>query len=533
MSSYLEIRDYFASKDCKLLTTLDEFVENKMGCNSNFRIIGACGCEKMCWLRNLKYNGNGHVCRYCATGQQKFSYQIAKNFFESKGCQLLTTHDGYLDNKMNSNSDYRIIGLCGHEKMCRYDNLKFQDKGAICGLCARKAVEDRVIYDRYDEICQKLSEKGCQLSMTCDEFVAAGMSKISKLPILSKCGHENIITFNHIDQYDCGVYCKVCSKMNTRINSSSTYDYVENTSSSAIIERDGVQIIRSKIRGRFDVKKLKEGTRADIVVRPIEVVDDMWLPIQVKTTAKFNEKYKYYRFSSRKVYENMIICCISLADTKIWVFDDKYKLNKTITIYDGPKCKYKNNLVSNLLEHMIKLYHQCKNVLIQFLNIDVPTSKTLLVEMYWRNFREQKLSFLNFRYPDIDGCVTDFYINNFKIQEKTALFSQAARTWYVSLSKTKGTYRDKNGKKRRNVVNYDRGDNDFYWLNVKDNNTFYIIPEHDLCQKRYINERSDKKLHQRFNLYPNNYYSDDKWTNSYRFRYDDLNVDKLKSLFYV
>jgi hypothetical protein len=78
-----------------------------------------------------------------------------------------------------------------------------------------------------------------------------------------------------------------------------------------------------------------------------------------------------------------------------------------------------------------------------------------------------------------------------------------------------------NGKKKRQ--SYNKGDNDFYWLNCKDTMLFYIIPENILIKEGYI-ENSDGKLK---NLIISKTNKKTFWTKEYLFDYDNLDKEKL------
>ena len=43
-----------------------------------------------------------------------------------------------------------------------------------------------------------------------------------------------------------------------------------------------------------------------------------------------------------------------------------------------------------------------------------------------------------------------------------------------------------------NNIPYDKGDNDFYWINLYDYETFYIIPEKILIDKQIISTETKK-----------------------------------------
>ena len=83
----------------------------------------------------------------------------------------------------------------------------------------------------------------------------------------------------------------------------------------------------------------------------------------------------------------------------------------------------------------------------------------------------------------------------------------------------------KNGK--QNQIQYDIGDNDFYWLNCDNKKTFFVVPEKILIDKGVVGNRIDKKsiflkitikevLHKISN-----------WLQPYMFDYENIDKDRL------
>jgi hypothetical protein len=109
-------------------------------------------------------------------------------------------------------------------------------------------------------------------------------------------------------------------------------------------------------------------------------------------------------------------------------------------------------------------------------------------------------------------------IDNFKIQEKVGARSKDTNSIVFSLHKNNGKA---DGK--RQLTCYKKGDNDFYWLNLPDKKHFYVIPEQILIDQKYID--TIKKTTLTINL------NAKSWASSYKFDYDNLDENKLKTLF--
>ncbi len=64
--SYEEIKKTFEDKECKLLTTKDEFIENDMNASSKYNIISSCGHNNSeCLYYSFKNRGSGILCKDC------------------------------------------------------------------------------------------------------------------------------------------------------------------------------------------------------------------------------------------------------------------------------------------------------------------------------------------------------------------------------------------------------------------------------------------------------------------------------------
>jgi hypothetical protein len=64
--SYEEIRKHFEENECKLLTTKEEFINNKLSTNSKYSIVASCSHQiDNCWYNMFKNRGSGKICKKC------------------------------------------------------------------------------------------------------------------------------------------------------------------------------------------------------------------------------------------------------------------------------------------------------------------------------------------------------------------------------------------------------------------------------------------------------------------------------------
>ena len=194
---------------------------------------------------------------------------------------------------------------------------------------------------------------------------------------------------------------------------------------------------------------------------------------------------------------------------------------KTIGI--AKKSKYNiyevnvDNITTKLEEYYTTVNTFCFDIL------DLPTSDTQKQEQQFRKMREKKIDFIEFTNNDIEGLVYDFMINNKKFQEKVGTVTHNnPNSFSFNLSKNVGRV---NGKCTHGC--YEKGDNDFYWLNCK-NNLFYVIPEHVLIKRGFVGIDCITKK-----LYVSTTNVNTSWCNDYLFDYENIDKEKLLNIINV
>jgi hypothetical protein len=146
-------------------------------------------------------------------------------------------------------------------------------------------------------------------------------------------------------------------------------------------------------------------------------------------------------------------------------------------------------------------------------NIQTPITKCCQIEQKFCQLRESKLPNIQFEQPKINQSVYDFKVNNYKIQEKTAIMRKDRSSYNMCM-----ITKNKNGN---NNIPYDSGDNDFYWINLQDNETFYIIPEQIFIERQIISTET-KKGKKYISFAAKN-----TWLNEYKFNYNEENVNEI------
>jgi hypothetical protein len=183
------------------------------------------------------------------------------------------------------------------------------------------------------------------------------------------------------------------------------------------------------------------------------------------------------------------------------------------------KSKYSNFEISikNMVEKFNTFYETFPKY--NFNIINTPISECQQLEYEYLKYREEKIN-LDFIYSDKQGLVYDFILNKFKVQEKVGNIKKNKKGTLFGLHKNNGKI-----NKIHEFTSYKTGDADFYWLNAPNKKNFYIIPENELIERKYIDVDKKKSIY----LNPE---SDEKpWSKPYLFDYTKPDLDKIKSLF--
>lgn len=374
---------------------------------------------------------------------------------------------------------------------------------------------------KFNNVKKSFEDKNCQLLTTEEEFneIQKEISefnkksnfKIRKFPkfeYIASCGCQNIVYYNVFLNRGTGTLCPNC----TKIKNSNTKKEENIGIINIKTEFDCIQYFTELVKNNFIIKKNFDGCKSDISYKPINITDDLFCGIQVKTTNRLNRDYN---FNLDNKYDNLLILCISLIDKRMWIIPyEKVNNIKKITI--GLK-KSKYNIYEltkdNINEKLNELYLITNKY--NFEILDIPVCIYQLREKEYRIFREEKIDFIKFENNEMEGQVFDFKGNNKKIQEKVGGFSNYKKSYSFELCKSNGKINGKISSK-----SYEIGDNDIYWLNCEGKKYFYVIPEKILIEKKYIGNYNKKVL-------LCNPLDNTKWYNEYLYYYDNINKEKL------
>jgi hypothetical protein len=370
----------------------------------------------------------------------------------------------------------------------------------------------------YEDVKAEFAKHECQLLTTLEEWTEKQKNKDKsgnvKYKYIASCGHEHEVFYNVFKSRGTGRLCPKCQS--AKQASEQKKHMAVNPLEGLETEHSCIKHIIENSSATFTVRKLFDGCKADLAIRPIDISEDKWVGIQVKST-KSIYKDNYFSFHiMKKDYTDVHVLCMSLKEKKMWLFP--YEIVKgLIKLSIGNKSsKYDAYEIENLHNSLKNCYSSEK--VFKFDELNTPICIFQQRELHYRILREAKIDFLDFEYPGLEGTVYDFKINDMKIQEKVGGIGQK-NNHIFHLCKNNG--RDSNGKRLQSC--YAQHDSDYYWLNLPDKNIFFVIPEDELIDRNLIGKTNKAKSI--FSIAMANISK--QWYHKYMFTYNDIDKEKL------
>jgi len=363
----------------------------------------------------------------------------------------------------------------------------------------------------YETIKETFENEGCKLVTTEEEMIINKMKSASKYKIIASCGHpvENCLYYI----FKCrktGKICKECLNKKRSEHCTNLNKETDGNSYSLQIEAQSIQLIKKYVNENIQLRVSPECCDADVAIRDTTCKDNKWLPIQVKSTLRGS--YNIYSFGLNRNYNDMIVLFICINEEKFWIIHGNTIPDRIKLSIGMKKSKYNEYQVdkSELSKKLLEFYNLLQTDTIE--NIQKPLTEKCEKEQEFRKLREIKLDKIDFEYPEVNQCVYDFKINNYKIQEKTAFLKKQRNYFMVMFLKNKNGFHNNP---------YEVDDNDFYWVNLPDKETFYVIPERVLIVKQIIsygNRKGKKCL---------SFAEQNTWLNDYKYSYNTYNINEI------
>ena len=377
----------------------------------------------------------------------------------------------------------------------------------------------------YENVIEEFNKRNCKLLNTKDEYteiLKSAKKTMYKLNYIASCGHNHIVFYNVFKSRGTGIICPSCK---TKEIGNNIKEKMKNNELSKInnIEQEYSFILKfcELIHHNFEVIKAFDGCNIDLIFKPKNIIEDKWVGIQVKTT---NVRHLTYSFHINNIYKDCLLLFYCNEDESMWLMPENIIENQTKVSIGYKKSKYNIYKVNKdiISDRLNEYYYNTSKF--NFEKLDTPNCIYQQREKEFRKFREEKINFIKFDYNNMEGTVYDFKIRNFKIQEKVTKMSKD-NTCIFSLCKNNGT---KNGK--QNQIQYDIGDNDFYWLNCDNKKTFFVIPEKILIDKGLVGNSINKKSKMFKITIKEVLHKMSSWLQPYMFDYENIDKERLLSI---
>jgi hypothetical protein len=369
----------------------------------------------------------------------------------------------------------------------------------------------------FENIINEFNNRNCKLLTTLVEFNTIRSYSISnnyKLNYIASCGHIHTVFYNVFKFRGTGIICPTCKNIE---NGNNIKNKIKNNEISKLQnikqEFNCIHIITELLDKEFYIIKGFDGCNVDLIFKPKYIIDDMWVGIQVKTT----NRHLTYSFHINNTYKNCLLLFYSFEDNKLWLIPENIILTTKVSIgYKKSKYNIYNVDICNIISKMHELYKITTKFVFDVLN--TPTNIYQQREQEFIKYRKTKIDYIVFDYDGMEGTVYDFKIGNLKVQDKITTLNN--NICCFQLCKNNGTI-----NKKQNQIQYDIGDNDLYWLNCDNKQTFFVIPEKILIDKQLIGNNIIKKFIKIKIQLP--FHKNSRWLYPYMFDYNNIDKDRL------
>lgn len=364
-------------------------------------------------------------------------------------------------------------------------------------------------FTTYEKVKGFITSNECELLTSEHDYTGTK----GKIFVKYKCGHEGETTFNLVYR-KCTNICASCVHESYKKDS-----YAEQEKAPLMSVQEGLvrQTIETHLTNNgFEVAKTHEACLADLIVKPKGSTNNMWLPVQLKTSVRKNTAQ--HSFNRIHKYKGMLLLLIYFEDfklEKIWLMNGSLFTNQqTLTMGKvNSRYSYYEIGLDDLPQTIHRAYESTSynNLPLTLQSTEAwntPSSPANRTEHIHRMKRESLLSgYFKFTYPQVDGCITDCYIDGVKIQDKPLVTCP------------RGFCNVRFGR------SYFVGDNDLYWVYSSGGSQFFIFPQTLLMEIGLFDTSSG---HSQTNLYigrlDNNNYE------NYMFDYNNLDIPRLQEI---
>ena len=424
-----------------------------------------------------------------------YNYENLILFASKYNCQLIDSKD-----KIDTKPDYfEVLSRCGHNCITKFNKFIKKKIGIYCYDCVEKLnnLNNSILFECCNLSCNKKFIPTIESYIFCSKFCQ--FSRIQKNETKNK----------------------ISLTLKNKIKKSSEIKYPDNYSN--ILHSYGNEYIRNLLEKKIKLYLTNRNCSYNTLLKPLLSENNKWLPIEIKySNIVFNSNYY---FSLKNNYKNIVLLFVHIENKKYWLFPPNI-LNISTRFKINPNFKYSEYLVleSELSNKIIEYYNKYNEILLESTQeIVKPTCKASgQIESTYINIRIKAIDFINFEKPISNFLPYNFIINGYKVQEVVCFICGLTKgNNYLIASISKSI----EGK----TVPFEYEDNHFYWLNERDENTFYVVSRDIMLEKGYIRDYRNKGK-TRINISTNH-----SWLNNHFFQYSTIknedNKNKLLKLF--
>jgi hypothetical protein len=372
---------------------------------------------------------------------------------------------------------------------------------------------------KYEKIKNSFDHNGCKLLTTKEEIDILSKPASAKYKYIASCGHEHIVYYNVFISRNTGILCPLCISAKNAILSKNRMEKYGKLHCLQL-ELNCINYFKNIISDCFTAIKAFDGCKADLIIKPKNIIEDKWLGLQFKTCSYPSNGYWFHNSNN---YIDCLIICMCWEDKKIWIIPNE-DINHLTKISIGlKKSKYDKYEVTMeiLINKLLQMYKIIPTH--SFDKHDMPICIYQQREKEYYRYRESKINFLKFDYNDMEGLVYDFKIGNKKVQEKIGGKNNTKEySFSFTMCKNGGNQTQKQ---------YDVGDNDIYWLNCDDYKYFFVIPELIMINLGYIGNIEGLSLKKILKINPIKKNKLTELLQEYLFDYENMDKERLINLF--
>jgi len=371
------------------------------------------------------------------------------------------------------------------------------------------------------------------------------IEKTQIVDLISKCGHNTITTMNKLIKKKIGIYCNNCMDLinNTTnfmvccsnskckkifISSPTSFLFcskfcsyskslkdatkkkisesnsliMKNMKTYNLIEllNDGNKYVKNLINEHFEYEITNRCCSYNHIIKPKnnnpqsnnnENENDNinfspnWLPIKT-LYSNCSDDYNYF-FSLKKNNTSQILLCINILHNKIWLFPPNVITYCTkLKISKNKSDKYNDYLIlpNEFVEKLSKFYNEnlhyyvVKNEDFYFQNDNIKSH--IKVEHEYVKKRLEKIKYINFQNSITKFETYNFLINDFRIQEAVCFVTKDLMRQIACIHKQIDNH----------CIPFSFNDNDFYWINERITDNFYVIPSQIMYNNGFLSSHA-------------------------------------------